>query len=319
MKRKIALLSCLALLLCAGCGQKVDIKLKDGKEVVASIDGYDVTAEDLYGEMKNYYGKAITINMIDKHIANKEVETTDDLTKKAKEEIKNMKSYYEGYGYKWDEVLTEYGYTDEQDLIDDYILTLKKEEVGKKFLLSNITEDEINAYYESEIYGDFTVKHILVIPDTTSEMTEDEITKAETEAYNTAKSIIEKLNNGASWSELVKQYSEDTASVSDDGKIVFTKGDVVNEFFEASLNLKDGEYSKEPVESTYGYHIINRISLSERPALDKVLDNIKSKIVENKLANNPDLSTTVWTDIRAKYNLNITDTKIRDTYNDSTK
>lgn len=316
MKRKIALLSCLALLLCAGCGQKVDIKLKDGKEVVASIDGYDVTAEDLYGEMKNYYGKYITLNMIDKHIIDKEIENAEELKKQAEKQVKNMKAYY---GSSWNEALKQNGYPDEQALVDEILFDFEKKEVGKKFLLSNVTEDEINAYYESEIYGDFTVKHILVIPDTTSEMTEDEITKAETEAYNTAKSIIEKLNNGASWSELVKQYSEDTASVSDDGKIVFTKGDVVNEFFEASLNLKDGEYSKEPIESTYGYHIINRISLSERPALDKVLDNIKSKIVENKLANNPDLSTTVWTDIRAKYNLNITDTKIRDTYNDSTK
>ena len=293
MKRKIALLSCLALLLCAGCGQKVDIKLKDGKEVVASIDGYDITAE--------------------------EVETTEELTKKAKEEVKNMKSYYEGYGYKWDEVLTQYGYTDEQALVNDYVLSLKKEEVAKNYLLSNITEDEINAYYNAEIYGDFTVKHILVIPDTTSEMTEDEVKKAETEAYNTAKSIIEKLDSGASWSELVKQYSEDTASVSDDGKIVFTKGDVVNEFFEASRDLKDGEYSKEPVESTYGYHIINRISLSEKPALDKVKEDVKSKIVENKLTNNTTLSTTVWTDIRAKYNLNIADTKISDNYKNSTK
>lgn len=319
MKRKIALLTCVALLLCAGCGQKVDIKLKDGKEVVASIDGYDITAEDLYGEMKNYYGTTLTINLIDEFIANKEVETTDELTKKAKEEVQNMKSYYEGYGYKWDEVLTQYGYTDEQDLIEDYVLSLKKEQVAKNYLLSNVTEDEIKAYYDAEIYGDFTVKHILVIPDTTSEMTEDEVKKAETEAYNTAKSIIEKLDSGASWSELVKQYSEDTASVSDDGKIVFTKGDVVNEFFEASKNLKDGEYSKEPVESTYGYHIINRISLSEKPALDKVKEDVKSKIVENKLTNNTTLSTTVWTDIRAKYNLNIADTKISDTYKNSTK
>lgn len=319
MKRKIALLTCVALLLCAGCGQKVDIKLKDGKEVVASIDGYDITAEDLYGEMKNHYGTTLTINLIDEFIANKEVETTDELTKKAKEEVQNMKSYYEGYGYKWDEVLTQYGYTDEQDLIEDYVLSLKKEQVAKNYLLSNVTEDEIKAYYDAEIYGDFTVKHILVIPDTTSEMTEDEVKKAETEAYNTAKSIIEKLDSGASWSELVKQYSEDTASVSDDGKIVFTKGDVVNEFFEASKNLKDGEYSKEPVESTYGYHIINRISLSEKPALDKVKEDVKSKIVENKLTNDTTLSTTVWTDIRAKYNLNIADTKISDTYKNSTK
>lgn len=319
MKRKIALLSCVALLLCAGCGQKVETKLKDGKEVVASIDGYDITAEDLYGEMKNYYGTTITINLIDEYIANKEVETTDDLTKRAKEEVNNMKSYYEGYGYKWDEVLTQYGYTSEQDLIDDYVLSLKKEEVAQNYLLSNVTEDEIKAYYDAEIYGDFTVKHILVIPDTTSDMKDEEITKAETEAYNTAKSIIEKLDNGASWSELVKQYSEDTASVSDDGKIVFTKGDVVNEFFEASRDLKDGEYSKEPVESTYGYHIIYRVSLSEKPALDKVLDNVKSKIVENKIANDETLKTTVWTDIRAKYNLNISDSKINDTYNDSTK
>ena len=48
MKKKLSVLFCLTLLLCSGCGQKTEVKLKDGKEVIASVKGYDVTAEELF-------------------------------------------------------------------------------------------------------------------------------------------------------------------------------------------------------------------------------------------------------------------------------
>lgn len=319
MKKKLSVLFCLTLLLCSGCGQKTEVKLKDGKEVIASVKGYDVTAEELFEKMKGNYGASTLINLIDTYIANTEVKTTDELKEQAKKEIANMKSYYESYNYSWDQVLSQYGYENEDALVDEYILSLKQEQASKKYIRENITEDEINAYYDSEIYGDFTVKHILITSDASDDSTDEEKAEAKTKAYNTAKEVIEKLNKGEKWSDLVKKYSKDDNTVNKDGELTFTKGDVVNEFFEASNKLKDGEYTSKPVESTYGYHIIYRVSLSDKPELSKVKDEILDSIVENKINNDSNLMTNTWLKIREKYNLTISDTDLNNKYNDSIK
>ena len=45
-------------------------------------------------------------------------------------------------------------------------------------------------------------------------------------------------------------------------------------------NLKDGEYSKEPVKTSYGYHIVYRIDQKEKPALEDIKDQIKEEIAD---------------------------------------
>ena len=47
-------------------------------------------------------------------------------------------------------------------------------------------------------------------------------------------------------------------------------------------NLKDGEYSKEPVKTSYGYHIVYRIDQKEKPALEDIKDQIKEEIADEK-------------------------------------
>lgn len=315
MKKKIMILSmCLLTFMAAGCGKK-EVELKDGKEVVASIKGKKVTAEDLFDNLKDKYGANTLVNMIDEYIANKEVKTTDDLVKDAKNQIKEMKEYYKKNGAKWDDVLAQYGYSDESTLVDDYVLNAKKEEVAKNYLKKEVSDDEINDYYEKEIYGTYTVKHILITPEVTEGMSDEEKTKAEEKALKTAKKVIEKLNDGEKWADLVKKYSNDTASVSDEGKIAdFTKGDVVDEFFEASTKLENGKYTTEPVESSYGYHIILKVSETEKPKLEKVKKEVIEKIVKNKLTNDSNLYTTAWNKVREEYNLKINDASLEKGY-----
>lgn len=86
------------------------------------------------------------------------------------------------------------------------------------------------------------VKHILVK------------TKEEADA------IITKLNEGASFEELVTEYSLDSMDV--ETGYVFTKGEMVKEFETVSFELADGEISA-PVETAYGFHIIKKYPMSE--------------------------------------------------------
>lgn len=316
MKKKLfALFLCSAFLCTTGCGHKVE--LKDGKEVVASVDGNKITAEELFDELKSQYGTNTLINMIDDFIADTEIEDSDEATKYAKAQVASMKQQYEAYGYNFSDVLAQYGYKSEDDLVDVYTKSYKKEEVVKNYLKEHkVTDDEIQKYYDEEIYGDYSAKHILIKSTATSDMTDEEKEKAEKDAKAKALEVVQKLNDGAEWSTLVKEYSEDTGSVDSDGLIEnFTKGDVVDSFFNATVGLKNNEYTKEPVKSTYGYHVILRISATEKPSLEDKKNEILDALVENYLDNEDNLYNTTWVEIRKSYNLEINDSTIENGYN----
>lgn len=317
MKKKILIISlCSILLICSGCKSKVE--LKDGKEVIAKVKGKDITAEELFDKLKENYGSTVLINMIDEYIVNKEIKDDSEAIEYAKAQVESMKSQYKQAGYDWNTVLTQYGYSSDKDLINDYANDRKKTLVAKEYIKKEITDDEINEYYEKEIYGDYTVKHILISPEVKDDMSDEEKEEAEKKAKEKAEEVIKKLDNGEKWKDLVKEYSSDTASVEKEGLIEnFTKGDVVDEFFNATLKLKDNEYTKEPVQSTYGYHVILKISNTKKPSLNKSKTKILNAISENKLNNDKNLFNNTWKKIRESYNLDIADSTISKGYKKS--
>lgn len=146
-------------------------------------------------------------------------------------------------------------------------------------------------------------------------MTSAEKEEAEKKALEEAKELIKKLKEGADFETLVKEHSDDTASVSNGGLISdFSKEEVVSEFWEASLKLEDGKYTSEPVKSQYGYHIILRVSQKEKPSLENVKEDIKESLMEEKMKNDTSLSQKTWAKIRDEYKLDIVDTDIDGIY-----
>ena len=100
----------------------------------------------------------------------------------------------------------------------------------------------------------------------------------------------------------------------------FTKtgeNSVVAEFWNAAYNLKDGEYTSEPVKSSYGYHIILKVSQNERPSLEDTKDDILSTLAQDALQNDTNLSSKYWAKIREKYNLNIIDSDMKKVYDNT--
>ncbi|MDD3452834.1 MAG: peptidylprolyl isomerase [Bacilli bacterium] len=290
-------------------------KLKDGKEIIASLDGKEYTAEDLFDKLKSSYGSTTLINLIDEYIVSQEITDNDEAKKYAEEQITSIKEQYESAGYVWEDTLSSYGYASEDALLQEIMTSYKKELVVSNYLAEKVTDDEINEYYENDVYGDYTAKHILIKPETTDDMTDEQKTAAEETARNTALEVIQKLNNGEAWATLVTQYSDDEGSVEEEGLIEnFTKGDVVDEFFDAVLKLENGKYTSEPVKSEYGYHIILKISNTEKKELDDVKKEIIDSIVEDKLADDDTLYDTTWATIREEYKLSINDTTILNAY-----
>ena len=314
MKKVLIATLCGLFILSTGCGHKVE--LKDGKEVIASIDGKKFTAEDLFNDLKEHYGTDALVTMIDDFIADKEIKDDEKTTEQAKAQVEAIKYQYESQGSNFKEILSQYGYNSEKELIEVYEKAYKKEQVAKKYLKENkVTDDEIQKYYDEEIYGDYNAKHILIKSTATDGMSDEEKTAAEEAAKKKAEEVIQKLKDGAEWSTLVKEYSEDTGSVDSDGLIEnFTKGDVVDEFFNSVKDLKDNEYTTTPVKSTYGYHVILRVSATEKPALKDKKDEIKDALVENYLSNDQTLYNKTWVEIRKSYNLEIKDSTIENNY-----
>lgn len=313
MKKKLLIVLTICLLTVTGCG-KVP-KLENGKEVVASINGFNLTAEDLYEELKKANGVNIVINKIDEYIANETIKDSKEADEYAKKQIEALKAQYEMYNMDFSAALKSNGYANEEELAKEIALSYKKDETLKKYLEEKLTDKEINEYYNSEIFGEMTVRHILIKPITTDDMTDDDKKKAENDALNKAKELIKKLDEGADFATLAKENSADEGTASEGGLFAnFTKQGVVSEFFDASYALKDNEYTKEPVKTTYGYHIILKVSQNEKPSLDIVKDDIKGTLVTNKLESDQKLSVTAWDEIRTKHNMKINDDNLKNNY-----
>ena len=294
-------------------GNKVE--LKDGKEVVASIDGLDITAEDLFDQLKESYGAASVVSMVDEYIVDNEEVDEDAVTKYAEEQLSSVKSYYEAQGSTWTDILKTYGYASEEVLLEEIKANYRKQLIVNNYLADKVTDEEINTYYAENIYGDYNAKHILITPETTDDMTDDQVTAANEAAKATALEVIAKLNNGEDWATLVTTYSDDSGSVDTAGLVEnFTNGDVEDNFFSAVLELSDGEYTTTPVETTYGYHIILKVSNTEKPALEDVKESIIEAIVADKLSDDDTLYDTTWVAIREDNKLTINDTIVSKAY-----
>lgn len=314
------LISILCLLLIANIillvlGHKV--KLENGKEVIASIDGKSYTAEELFDNLKEKYGTDALVNLVDKFINDKEL-NADEMTeakKQAQEYIDSIKQQYTSAGYTWEDVLSQYGYANEEALVNEYIETVKAELVVKKYIEKDITDEEINKYYKDKIYGNYTVKHILITPDTTDTMTDEEKTAAEEAAKVTAQEVITKLQNGEDWATLVSTYSEDEGSKDSEGLVEnFTYGDMDEAFFTATTKLEDGKYSTEPVKSAHGYHVILKVSSTEKPSLKDKKEEIINALVDEKLSNDSALYQNTLVKIRNQYKFEIKDTVVKNAY-----
>jgi peptidyl-prolyl cis-trans isomerase C len=71
-----------------------------------------------------------------------------------------------------------------------------------------------------------------------------------------AKSVIAQLDKGADFAALAKQYSTDPNAQSGGDLGYFGHDDMVPEFADAAFSLPVGEYTKTPVKTEFGWHVI---------------------------------------------------------------
>jgi len=279
--------------------------LKDGTQPIATLSDKTVTADDLYSSMKEYYSVNILLNDIDEMILSEKYKENDEM----KQQVQSTADYYyqvyeQNYGYTKEQFLSEYGFTDENAFLESLKLDYLRNKYYEEYALSLVTDKEVEKFYEDEAFGDVDSKHILVA------IEDDGLTDAEAKAL--AEEIIGKLNDGTSWDDVVTEY-KDKITHEELGYMAFNAS-LESSYLEECKNLKVGEYSKTPVLTSYGYHIVNKIEEKEKAALDDIKDDIKELIANDKKEADTNLYYKSLINLREEAKLEFTDTVLGDEY-----
>ena len=281
--------------------------LKDGTQPVATIDGMTLTADELYEDMKDIYSVSSFLDKIDTKILTDKYPDTDEMDDEVKTEAENYYKAYEQY-YKMskEDFLKQNGFNTEKKFLEYLKLNNRRTKYVKEYTENEVTDKEIDKYYEDKVYGDINTKHMLVKVD--SSASDDD----KKEAENLAKEIISKLDEGKTFDEVKEEY-KDKITYEELGYKSYNAA--LEEAYKNEMkNLKDGEYSKEPVKTSYGYHIVYRIDQKEKPALEDIKDQIKEEIADEKISNDKNLYYVVLDKMRENANLKFEYTVLKDKY-----
>lgn len=324
MKKKVLILGVCSLLLC-GCG-KIPTLSNGDEAVVTFKDGDMISANDFYEEIKNSFGLDTLLNMIDKHIF--EAEFPDEMENGeayAKAAIDQLRTNYETEEELL-QALQYYGYQTVEAYQNFVYISYMQNVAIEAYVRNNITEEELQDYYDNDVYPDMTISHILITPDVTDDMSDEEKEEAENTAKEQIENIIDELNeakdNGedieSTFAKLAKEYSEDDDTKDDGGNLgeinIGSLDSNYDELIKAANSLKDGEYSTEVITTELGYHVILKTATGEKASYDDSVDTMKDAITEDKLNNDQSLMVDAIRYYRELYELDIVDSELDNQY-----
>jgi len=126
------------------------------------------------------------------------------------------------------------------------------------------SEQELRAEYEQQLASmpktEYHARHILVA----------------TEPF--AQKIIDRLDKGEKFDALAKSESMDSSKNNGGDLGWFTPGRMVPEFAGAVMALKPGEYTHKPVQTQYGWHVIQL--LETREVTPPPFDQVRQRLVQ---------------------------------------
>lgn len=178
-------------------------------------------------------------------------------------------------------LISQQAYRDKFDQNEEVLSKIKKskERIMAKYWLKNyidlkLTQNNIEKVYADYLksfksFQEYNASHILV--------------KEKNDAIN----IIEKLNDKDDFSSLAIKFSTGPSGKNGGNLGWFVSGKMVPEFEKATFELKKGEFTKNPVKTKFGFHIIklNDLRASKPKEIAQVETSIKKMIKRKALVN----------------------------------
>lgn len=155
------------------------------------------------------------------------------------------------------------------DLLHTQILA---EAASEKYVKAHpVSESELKAEYDAQVAAmprEYKARHILV------------------ETKETADSVIRELKAGGDFAKLAAAESKDTGSAQKGGDLGwFSPGTMVKPFADAVAGLEKGQLTQEPVQSEFGWHVIQLEDLRnpQVPEFEQVKPQIEMLAQRKKL------------------------------------
>ncbi|PIQ47714.1 MAG: hypothetical protein COW03_13795 [Cytophagales bacterium CG12_big_fil_rev_8_21_14_0_65_40_12] len=93
------------------------------------------------------------------------------------------------------------------------------------------------------------------------------------------KTIYDSIQNGGDWRQLCIKYSEDAQTKLNSGALPFAgTGELPDEFLNGAYSIAQPGIIREPLETSYGWHIIRLDAKQELPSFASLKDEISEKI-----------------------------------------
>lgn len=280
----------------------------NSSNVVATLTGTKIEKDTIYNKAKLINGLTLLMNEIDKVIISDMYELTEKEENAIKKEAENViKSYEQYYGYTQEEFLTSNGFSSYEEFLDDMRASKKMDKYWYEYLEKKLEEGAVEKYYnenktELETYD---TEHILV---QISDDVKDE------DALALANEILTKVNEGKTFDDIVDEYGDKV--VHEELGYYGKNASLEQAYIDEMVALEDNAYSKAPVKTSYGYHIVHKIATS---TLDEVRGTIIETLSKDLLAGDSYLKYKVFIDLRKEKNLEIKDEELKKQYDDYCK
>ena len=286
--------------------------LKDGTQPIATISSKNITADELYEDMKSQYPINVLLDKIDNIILTKKYKEDDTMKDKVNSNAEYYLNMYKQY-YKditdENELLEKMGFASYDKYLEYLKLDYRKTKYTEEYIKDNLTDDEIQKYYDENVFGDINCQHVLVkvkSDDSSAEGLSDD------EAKKLAEEIIKKINDGTSWEDIQKEY-KDKVTYEDLGYQSWDASLETN-FLTAIKDMDENSFSKEPVKTSYGYHVIYKLDQKKAPKLNKVKDTIIEKLISSKKSEDQNISYKALINLRKENKLEFSDTVMKEKY-----
>jgi peptidyl-prolyl cis-trans isomerase C len=153
--------------------------------------------------------------------------------------------------------------TDTQDLLELTRLNVLQQTMEERYLKDKKpTEQELRAEYENQVAAlpklEYHARHILVA----------------TEPF--AQGVVQRLEKGDKFEDVAKKESMDSSKDNGGDLGWFTPDRMVKPFADAVVSLKPGDFTHKPVQTQYGWHVIQLVDT--RPLSPPPYDQVKQRL-----------------------------------------